>query len=149
MRLFISTILLLLFAMPVQAATWSTTATWTREPSGAGSKISSVGSQGVAYMDIPDAALIDEESPFITLEGWDSYICVDGDEDLLLEAGPALEVEVYLVVGDKSSRTAVSLLGTTTDVVPCIFDLPPGQIFLILKVAPDQPGVAKIQGRGK
>ena len=87
MRLFIITVLLLLFAMPVQAA-WPDK--WTREPLGVVGttpSITTVAGNGIAFLQLPDATLVTDDSPWITLQAFESVLCIDTDKDDKAEYG--------------------------------------------------------------
>jgi hypothetical protein len=135
----------LMFALPAHAA-WPDL--YRTEPAGGGSLHStSVRERGVAYLKVTSGAADGDVSPFITLNAFQSVVCVDTDTGTLAPTGN-LEVDVMWNVGTVDTTTASVVIATLSSGTPCTMEVPPGRIFFDITTTANTTGEIKIMGRG-
>ncbi len=107
----------------------------------------SITSNGRAYLSVPAAAADGDTSATIKISSPEgAYLCLDTDV-ATLDASGALTMDVMFAVGVDGTVEEAVIIASLSSAVPCVFDIPPGMIFLdVTTSAGAEVGQIRLQG---
>lgn len=145
-RNFLVLLFTLLLASPAQAA-W--TSIWTSNTSGSAvAAVNSIAKGAEAFLLVPGSAVVtDISAAQFEIRTGNAFMCYSSD---VASATPTTgAIELLRVVGSGATTLTQMVLGTMTDVNPCLYQIPIGFYYLKITVDPGaMNGIVNASGNG-